>query len=163
MQWRKEKWLFENGLAGSTRSAQLSAKCPWFHWLLQQLCQQDSRSCSLLRRKAQPSRDSPNRDNISYAVQVITPDPAQTFKTLVQELKEHKELTERTIIYCQTIKVTTFLYSFFMSELGADMYFGNSGDPKKRTVKCLTAELMTLIEIIFWSQWVNQMPQSVSW
>ena len=106
--------------------------------------------------------DSPNRDNITYAVQVITPDPAQTFKTLVQELKEHKELTKRTIIYCQTIKVTTFLYSFFMSELGADMYFGNSGDPKKRTVKCLTAELMTLIEIIFWSQWVNQMPQSVS-
>ena len=79
--------------------------------------------------------DSPNRDNISYAVQVITPDPAQTFKTLVQELKEHKELTERTIIYCQTIKVTTFLYSFFMSELGADVYFGNSGDPKKRTVE----------------------------
>ena len=53
--------------------------------------------------------DSPNRDNITYAVQVITPDPAQTFKTLVQELKEHKELTERTIIYCQTMKVTTFL------------------------------------------------------
>ena len=79
--------------------------------------------------------DSSNGDNISYAVQVITPDPAQTFKTLVQELKEHKELTERTIIYCQTIKVTTFLYSFFMSELGADMYFGNSGDPKKRTVE----------------------------
>ena len=105
--------------------------------------------------------DSPNRDNISYAVQVITPDPAQTFKTLVQELKEHKELTERTIIYCQTIKVTTFLYSFFMSELGADTYFGNSGDPKKRTVE-MTAELMTLIEIIFWSQWVNQMPQSAS-
>ena len=66
--------------------------------------------------------DSPNRDNITYAVQVITPDPAQTFKTLVQELKEHKGLTERTIIYCQTIKVTTFLYSFFMSELGDDMY-----------------------------------------
>ena len=66
--------------------------------------------------------DSPNRDNITYAVQVITPDPAKTFKTLVQELKEHKGLTERTIIYCQTIKVTTFLYSFFMSELGDDMY-----------------------------------------
>ena len=79
--------------------------------------------------------DSPNRDNKTYAVQVITPDPAQTFKTLVQELKEHKGLTERTIIYCQTIKVTTFLYSFFMSELGDDMYFDNSGDPKKRTVE----------------------------
>ena len=39
--------------------------------------------------------DSPNGDDISYAVQVITPDPAQTFKTLVQELKEHKGLTLR--------------------------------------------------------------------
>ena len=42
--------------------------------------------------------ESPNADNISYAVQVITPDPAQTFKTLVQELKEHKELTEDNYI-----------------------------------------------------------------
>ena len=72
--------------------------------------------------KPNPHNGSPNRDNITYAVQVITPDPARTFKTLVQELKEHKGLTERTIIYCQTIKVTTFLYSFFMSELGDDMY-----------------------------------------
>ena len=39
--------------------------------------------------------DSPNRDNKTSAVQVITPDPAQTFKTLVQELKEHKGLTLR--------------------------------------------------------------------
>ena len=79
--------------------------------------------------------DSPNRDNISYAVQVITPDPAHTFKALVKELQEHKGLTERTIIYCQTIKVTSLLYSFFMSELGDDMYIDNSGDPKKRTVE----------------------------
>ena len=79
--------------------------------------------------------DSPNRSNISYAVQVITPDPAQTFKALVKELREQKGLTERTIIYCQTIKVTTFLYSFFVSELGDETYIGNSGDPKKRTVE----------------------------
>ena len=79
--------------------------------------------------------DSPNRDNISYAVEVITLDPAQTFKALVKELRERKGLTERTIIYCQTIKVTTFLYSFSVSELGDDMYIDNSGDPKKRTVE----------------------------
>ena len=34
--------------------------------------------------------ESPNRHK-SYAVQVITPDPVQTFKTLVKELKEQKD------------------------------------------------------------------------
>jgi len=62
--------------------------------------------------------ESPNRINISYGVQVVTPDPAKTFQTLVKDLKEQKGYTERTIIYCQTIKVTTFLYSFFVAELG---------------------------------------------
>ena len=85
--------------------------------------------------------ESPNRHK-SYAVQVITPDPVRTFKTLVKELKRQKVLTERTIIYCQTIKVTTFSYSFYVSELGDDMYIETSGDP----------ESMISIEIIFWSQ-----------
>ena len=34
--------------------------------------------------------ESPNRHK-SYAVQVITPDPVQTSKTLVKELKEQKD------------------------------------------------------------------------
>ena len=78
--------------------------------------------------------ESPNRHK-SYAVHVITPDPVQTFKTLVKELKEQKVLTKRTIIYCQTIKVTTFLYSFYVSKLGDDMYIETSGDPTKRSVE----------------------------
>ncbi len=78
---------------------------------------------------------SPNRENISYAVQVVTPDPAKTFQTLVQELKEQKGHTKRIIIYCQTIKVTSYLYSFFVSELGDNLCVDNSGDPRKRTVE----------------------------
>lgn len=79
--------------------------------------------------------ESPNRQNISYAVKVVTPDPAKTFQTMVKKLKEQKGMYTRTIIYCQTIKVTTFLYGFFQSELGNDMYIDDSLDPKKRTVE----------------------------
>ena len=100
--------------------------------------------------------DSPNRDNISYAVQVIAPDPAQTFKTLVQELKEHTGLTERTIINCQTIKVITFYILSLCQNLAILVTL------RRGLWKCFTAELMILIEIIFWSQRVNQMAQSVS-
>ncbi|CAB4010046.1 mediator of RNA polymerase II transcription subunit 34-like [Paramuricea clavata] len=79
--------------------------------------------------------ESPNRHNISYAAQVINHDLAKTFQTMVQQLKEKKGCTERAIIYCQTIKVTTYLYSFFASEVGDDMYVDDSMDPKKRTVE----------------------------
>ena len=67
-----------------------------------------------------------------------------------------------TIIYCKTIKVTTFLYSFYVSELGDDMYIETSGYPTKRSVDCFTVESMISIEIIFWNQCGNQMAQSVS-
>ena len=79
--------------------------------------------------------ESPNRHNISYAVQIVTPDPAKTFQAMIKDLKEQKGNPERAIIYCQTIKVTTFLYSFFVAELGEDVYVDNSLDPKKRTVE----------------------------
>lgn len=79
--------------------------------------------------------DSPNRHNISYAVKVATPDPASTFQCMVKHLKEQKQNYERTIIYCQTIKATYFLYGFFESELGNDMYLDGTQDPRKRTVE----------------------------
>ena len=79
--------------------------------------------------------ESPNWHNISYAAQVINHDHAQTFQAMVQELKEEKGFAERAIIYCQTIKVTTYLYPFFASELGDDIYVDDTMDSKKRTVE----------------------------
>lgn len=79
--------------------------------------------------------DSPNRHNICYAVRAVTPDPAKTFQIMVEDLRKQKGNYERTIIYCQTIKVTTFLYGFFLSELGDDVYADDSCDLKKRTVE----------------------------
>ena len=61
---------------------------------------------------------SRNRHTICYAVRAVTPDPAKTFQIMVKDLREQKGNYERTIIYCQTIKVTTFLYGFFLAELG---------------------------------------------
>ena len=44
--------------------------------------------------------DIPNRQNISYGVKVITPNPAVTFAKMVSDLTVEKNLYERTIIYC---------------------------------------------------------------
>ena len=52
--------------------------------------------------------ESPNRHNICYAVGAVTPDPAKNFQIMVKDLREQKGNYERTITYCQTIKVTIF-------------------------------------------------------
>ena len=62
--------------------------------------------------------DIPNRQNITYGVKVITPNPAATFQKMVSDLKDQKNLYERTIVYGPTIKLTTNLYGFFQAELG---------------------------------------------
>lgn len=79
--------------------------------------------------------DIPNRHNISYGVKLITPNPAVTFAKMVSDLKAQKNLYERTIIYCPTIKLTTHLYGFFQAELGKNIYADDSHDPRKRLVE----------------------------
>lgn len=90
---------------------------------------------SLEMREPALLMESPNRNNICYAVRAVTPDPVKTFQVMVRVLREQKGNYERTIIFCQTIKVTTFLYGFFLSELGDEVYADDSYDPKKRTVE----------------------------
>ncbi|XP_068754402.1 uncharacterized protein [Montipora capricornis] len=79
--------------------------------------------------------DIPNRQNISYGVQVITPNPSVTFAKMVSDLKVQKTAYERTIIYCPTIKLTTHLYGFFQAELRENIYADEVHDPKKRIVE----------------------------
>lgn len=79
--------------------------------------------------------ESPNRHNITYAVKVITPNPAKTFQTMVQDLKEQKGDYDRTIVYCQSIEVATQLYGSFQAELGKDIYLDETLDPRKRIVE----------------------------
>lgn len=79
--------------------------------------------------------DIPNRQNISYGVKVITPNPAVTFAKMVSDLTVEKNLYERTIIYCPTIKLTTQLYGFFQAQLGKNIYADDNHDPRKRLVE----------------------------
>ena len=99
---------------------------------------------SLEMKKPSLFIESPDRQNISYAVKVVTPDPSKTFHSMLKDRKEQKDNYPRTIIYCQTIKVTTFLYGFFQSELGSDMYVDYSVDPKKRIVEMFHSRIDTL-------------------
>ena len=77
----------------------------------------------------------PNRQNIAYCVQIITPNPSVTFANMVSDLKVQKTSYERTIIYCLTIKLKTHPYGFFQAELSEQIYADESQDPKKRIVE----------------------------
>lgn len=77
----------------------------------------------------------PNRQNISYGVQVITPNPSVTFAKMVSDLKVQKTAYEQTVIYCPTIKLTTHLYGFFQAELNEHIYTDEIQDPRKGIVE----------------------------
>ena len=73
--------------------------------------------------------ESPNKDNIAYVVEYMPKDAdlEHYFGWLIEELREKKELCDRTIIYCQTIKRCGLLYATFKAVLGNDTYIGNKG------------------------------------
>ena len=65
---------------------------------------------------------SPEKANIKYTVEKVGKDLEDVFAELVEELKEKKKATPRTIIYCKSIKVFGELYSFFDEELSGHNY-----------------------------------------
>lgn len=75
--------------------------------------------------------ESPNKSIICYIIQTMdkhTP-LLQYFQWILNELKEKKGGTERTIIYCQTIKQCSTLYSLFTQEMGDSIFATDSKDP----------------------------------
>ena len=85
--------------------------------------------------------DSPNKENISYSVQYMDKQAPikDYFNWLVKELQDKKEETLRTIIYCQTIKQCSNLYSIFIKELGADVFVTSTVNPRDRRVEIVHA------------------------
>lgn len=65
---------------------------------------------------------SPNRKNIAYSVQAVSGSANLTFAPLIENVRKNGMLSDRVIIYCQTIKVVSHVYSIFKGELGNDMY-----------------------------------------
>ena len=82
---------------------------------------------------------SPNKPNITYSVQYMDNNVPveQYFGWLVEELRVLGSQTERTIVYCQTIKQCSMLYSQFSQRLGGQLYSESTKDPKKRRVEML--------------------------
>lgn len=82
-----------------------------------------------------------NKANTSYGVQYIMKQNSllQYFQSIFDELKETKGVTERTIIYCQTVKQCSTLYSLFAREMEKGIFEDDTEDPKKRQVEKLRA------------------------
>ena len=85
--------------------------------------------------------ESPNKANICYSVQTMDKrNPLiQYFQWIMNELKEKRGGTERTIIYCQTIKQCSTLYSLFAQEMGDSIFANDNKDPRNRVVEMLHA------------------------
>ena len=74
--------------------------------------------------------ESTNKKNIAYLVEYMPRDVdlEHYFGWLLDELREKKELCDRTVIYCQTIKQCGLLYATNRAALGNNMYIGNKGN-----------------------------------
>lgn len=75
-------------------------------------------------------RESPNKLNVAYVVQYIDKDTELEFYFgwLTDELKQNQEKTERTIIYCQTIRQCGMLYAAIKGLLGKHMFIGDHSE-----------------------------------
>ena len=79
--------------------------------------------------------ESPNKQNVRYSVQKLdTSLPLlENFRCLIKELMEKGKDSQRTIIYCQTIKQCSHLFRMFELALGDSLYHGKN-DPRNRLV-----------------------------
>ena len=83
--------------------------------------------------------ESPNKPNITYAVEYMQKDTEHElyFGWLADELRTRQSLCEGTIIYCQTIKQCGIIYATIKGLLGQHMYIGNNIDPRHVLVEML--------------------------
>lgn len=74
--------------------------------------------------------ESPGKPNIAYSVYYIPKDRClgDYFQWLGDEQLTEKELTTRTVIYCQTIKQCGLIYSTLRAMLGKKIFLGETGD-----------------------------------
>ena len=76
--------------------------------------------------------ENPSKANIAYSVHYMDKERSveDYFRWLADELKEKKEKTSRTIIYCQTIKQCCIIYSVLKGILGRELYSNSANDPR---------------------------------
>lgn len=83
--------------------------------------------------------ESPDKPNIAYSVLYIGKDKSveHCFKWLSDELIELGTNTTRTIIYCQTIKQCTVIYTTIKAMLGKNLFIGETKDYKNVLLEML--------------------------
>lgn len=79
----------------------------------------DTNIPALRLRKFVEVSESLNKPNIAFRGQTMVKQNSiiQYFNWILDELKEKRCLTDRTLIYCQTVKQCSTLYSLFVQEL----------------------------------------------
>lgn len=83
--------------------------------------------------------ESPNKNNISYCVQVLDKNltVAENFRCVIDEILRKGKNSIRTIIYCQTVKQCAILYKTFELELQESFYLDMHVNPVNRLVEML--------------------------
>ena len=83
--------------------------------------------------------ESPNKSNIAYSVLYMARDKSTShyFEWLGKELLEHGTSTTRTIIYCQTIKQCSIIYSTIKGMLRKRLYVAEVNNRKRVLLEML--------------------------
>ena len=83
--------------------------------------------------------ESPDKRNMVYIVECMSKDSnfEQYFKWLADDVVKHGKATERTVIYCQTIKQCSKIYNSLKSMLGNNLYIGQLCDKRNVILEIL--------------------------
>jgi len=106
-------------------------------------------------------KESPNKLNVAYVIQYMDKDTELEcyFSWLTDELKLSWEKTDRTIIYCQTIRQCGLVYATIKGLLGRNMFIGDGS--KNFLLKCCICALLKKIRRPFWSRFNLKMVLSI--
>jgi superfamily II DNA helicase RecQ len=83
--------------------------------------------------------ESPNKQNMVYVVECISKGSnlEDYFAWLAEDIIKHGTMTERTIIYCQTIKQCGQIYNSIKSMIGNHLYIGQAGNARNFVLEML--------------------------
>ena len=68
---------------------------------------------------------SPNRENIYINKVKVNSDISESFRWLLDKIWQEKVFTDKTIVYCKSIKDCGRLFTHFKLQLGEDSYYPN--------------------------------------
>ena len=72
---------------------------------------------------------SPNRSNIRYSVCKASRNCNQSFKWLLDDLREQRQNLPRVLVFCRSILTCSNLYKYFLAELREQSYLSTATEP----------------------------------